>query len=98
MSDAARSTPDVPRHRYNATLANAIEAKWQDRWDADRTFWAPNPTGDLAGGFDEVAQRRKLYVLDMFPYPSGAGQHVGHPNPYNLTYLYHHVKQKKRNT
>ena len=67
MSDPERSTPEIPRFRYNAALANEIEAKWQDRWDADRTFWAPNPTGDLAGGFDEVAQRRKLYVLDMFP-------------------------------
>jgi leucyl-tRNA synthetase len=80
--------PDAPAFRYNARLANEIEAKWQDRWDADRTFWAPNPTGDLADGFAAVADRTKLYVLDMFPYPSGAGLHVGHPLGYIGTDVY----------
>ncbi len=74
--------PDTPAYRYNAALANRIEAKWQDRWDADHTFWAPNPSGPLADGFDAMADRRKLFVLDMFPYPSGAGLHVGHPLGY----------------
>src|SRR5205823_12147499 len=82
MTDPARIAPDAPAYRYNATLASEIEAKWQDRWDAERTFWAPNPSGPLAAGFDAVADRRKLYVLDMFPYPSGAGLHVGHPLGY----------------
>jgi len=38
---------EIPAHRYNAALANAIEAKWHDRWEADRTFYTPNPTGLL---------------------------------------------------
>ena len=82
--DRARAAPlpDAPPFRYNAALANEIEAKWQDRWDAEHTFWAPNPTGALADGFAAVADRRKLFVLDMFPYPSGAGLHVGHPLGY----------------
>ncbi|MEY4360873.1 MAG: Leucine-tRNA ligase, partial [Actinomycetota bacterium] len=68
---------DTPRFRYNAELASRIETKWQDTWEADRTFEAPNPAGPLAEPH-KVADRPKLFVLDMFPYPSGAGLHVGH--------------------
>ncbi|MBK8267161.1 MAG: leucine--tRNA ligase [Planctomycetes bacterium] len=58
----------------------SIEAKWQSYWDATRTFRTPNP-GDQ--GFDP--SKKKYYVLDMFPYPSGAGLHVGHPEGYTAT-------------
>ncbi|MBM3693062.1 MAG: hypothetical protein FJW77_07210, partial [Actinobacteria bacterium] len=68
-----------PRYRYDAALATAIEARWQDYWEDHHTFWAPNPVGPLVEGWAEAAGRPKLYVLDMFPYPSGAGLHVGHP-------------------
>ena len=51
-----------------------IEQKWQQYWEANATF-----TVDVAPG------RPKLYVLDMFPYPSGAGLHVGHPEGYTAT-------------
>ena len=57
-----------------------IEPKWQARWDERRLFHAPNP-GEP--GFDPT--RPKYYVLDMFPYPSGAGLHVGHPEGYTAT-------------
>jgi leucyl-tRNA synthetase len=70
---------DAPRHRYNAALAAEIEATWQERWEQEGTFFAPNPSGHLANGFERVADREKLYILDMFPYPSGTGLHVGHP-------------------
>jgi leucyl-tRNA synthetase len=86
-------TDDTPRHRYDARLANEIERKWQDRWEADHTFWAPNPSGLLSEGFEKVAGRPKLFVLDMFPYPSGAGLHVGHPLGYIGTDVYARFKR-----
>jgi len=84
---------DVPKFRYTAALANEIEAKWQDRWEAERTFWTPNPTGPLSDGFETVAGRSKLFVLDMFPYPSGVGLHVGHPLGYIGTDVYARFKR-----
>ncbi len=76
---------DLPAQRYTADLAHQIEATWQDRWEAEGTFNAPNPVGDLDEGFSEVADRPKLFVLDMFPYPSSQGLHVGHPLGYIAT-------------
>ncbi|MBP2475552.1 leucyl-tRNA synthetase [Crossiella equi] len=67
----------VPAHRYTAAMAGEIERRWQDRWEASGTFHAPNPVGSLAGEGEVPAD--KLFVQDMFPYPSGAGLHVGHP-------------------
>ncbi len=84
---------DVPRFRYDAALANDIEARWQDRWEAEGTYHAPNPSGELSGGFERVAGRPKLYVLDMFPYPSGVGLHVGHPLGYIGTDVYARYKR-----
>jgi leucyl-tRNA synthetase len=73
---------ELPAHRYDAELANQIERKWQDYWEDEGIFYAPNPTGDLSTGWDSVADRPKLFVMDMFPYPSGSGLHVGHPLGY----------------
>ncbi len=73
---------DTPPYRYTAAMAERIELAWQDRWDRDGTFCTPNPRGPLSAGFERVAGRPKLYVNDMFPYPSGAGLHVGHPLGY----------------
>lgn len=60
--------------RYDA---KRIEKKWQDRWEQLQTFVVSNTPRPEATG--------KLYVLDMFPYPSGAGLHVGHPEGYTAT-------------
>ena len=57
-----------------------IEPKWQAIWDERQLFHAPNPDEK---NFDP--DRPKLYILDMFPYPSGAGLHVGHPEGYTAT-------------
>ncbi|MBY6313998.1 leucine--tRNA ligase [Rhodococcus kroppenstedtii] len=82
------SQPDTtaettPGHRYTADLAGSIEARWQKRWADEGTFAAPNPVGDLATDGDLPAD--KLFVQDMFPYPSGSGLHVGHPLGYIAT-------------
>lgn len=74
-------------HRYTAAMAADIEARWQDFWDAEGTYEAPNPAGDLAGD-PVVVARPKKYVMDMFPYPSGTGLHVGHPLGYIATDVY----------
>ena len=57
-----------------------IEKKWQDYWDKHKTF---KTVEDPA-----VPKDRRRYVLDMFPYPSGAGLHVGHPEGYTATDIY----------
>jgi leucyl-tRNA synthetase len=84
---------DTPAHRYTAALAGHIETAWQERWEREGTYFTPNPVGDLSAGFDKVAHLPKLYVLDMFPYPSGAGLHVGHPLGYIGTDVYARYKR-----
>jgi leucyl-tRNA synthetase len=64
---------ESPTHRYGAGLANAIEEKWQERWELEGTYLAPNPTGGLREPNARLASRDPFYVLDMFPYPSGSG-------------------------
>jgi leucyl-tRNA synthetase len=79
---------DQPPFRYDARLANEIEEHWQERWRAAGTFNTPNPCGPLDAGFGRVAGLPKFYIMDMFPYPSGAGLHVGHPLGYIGTDVY----------
>lgn len=81
------ATPDEVPYRYTPSLAAKIEARWQDEWDRRGTFFTPNPTGHLTDGAGRNAEpgRRPFFVMDMFPYPSGAGLHVGHPLGYIAT-------------
>ncbi|HEX7096657.1 MAG TPA: class I tRNA ligase family protein, partial [Acidimicrobiales bacterium] len=83
---------DLPPHRYTADLAGQIELHWQQRWDDERTFEVPNPAGPLADP-ERLGASPKIYVLDMFPYPSGAGLHVGHPLGYIATDVYSRFKR-----
>ena len=61
-----------------------IEKKWQDYWERNKTFKTP-----------DISEKEKLYVLDMFPYPSGAGLHVGHPEGYTATDIYCRFKRMR---
>ena len=78
-------------HRYTAALAGQIEVEWQRRWAEEGASFSPNPSGALSEGFDP--SRPKLYVMDMFPYPSGTGLHVGHPLGYIGTDVYSRYKR-----
>ena len=102
MSDIEKSAqtqsnePAEPSFRYNADLAQGIEEKWQKIWDDEGTFWAANVNGDLRDGKGRNAEGRPSYfAMDMFPYPSGKGLHVGHPLGYLATDVvsrYHRMK------
>ena len=75
--------PDIPPYRYTAALAGRIEAAWQDRWAArGHVPRAPTPSATWPRPTARRCRPTRLYLLDMFPYPSGAGLHVGHPLGY----------------
>lgn len=91
MSTAASSVNSPqdgePTFRYNATLAEEIEIKWQDIWETKGIFNAADPKGGLLdrNGNDSTSYDSSYFVMDMFPFPSGAGLHVGHPLGYIAT-------------
>ena len=62
-----------------------IEKKWQKYWEENKTFKTP----------EDLTNPKKCYVLDMFPYPSGAGLHVGHPEGYTATDIYQQVQKNE---
>jgi len=83
MSETSPSrTSDAPAHRFGPGVVGGqnIELKWQAAWSESGIYRTPNPGED---GFDP--SKPKFFVLDMFPYPSGAGLHVGHPEGYTAT-------------
>ncbi|MHA0289964.1 leucine--tRNA ligase [Mycobacterium sp. C3-094] len=88
MTDAPTGTDDTPRHRYTAELAGEIERSWQQQWAQRGTFNVANPVGELAPADGTPIPADKMFVQDMFPYPSGEGLHVGHPLGYIATDVY----------
>lgn len=88
-AESASASVTAP-YRYTPELAAGIERQWQERWEKEGVFAAPNPAGDLApsDGSADVASRPHAFVMDMFPYPSGAGLHVGHPLGFIATDVY----------
>jgi len=80
-SDDRPTTRDAAAPRYDHT---EVDPRWQQRWDDDGVFRAERRPG-----------REKRYVLDMFPYPSGAGLHVGHPEGYTATDIICRYKKLK---
>jgi leucyl-tRNA synthetase len=96
MSDDTNPTAtsnDAPPHRYTAALAQDVELRWQDWWDEHHTFESPNTSGPLADPELAAVRGEKLFVLDMFPYPSGTGLHVGHPLGFIGTDVYARFKR-----
>src|SRR4029079_3047329 len=69
-------------------LAGRIEHTWQGNWQSWGTFNVPNPVGSLAEPDGGAVPADKMFVQDMFPYPSGEGLHVGHPLGYIATDVY----------
>ena len=71
----------MPYH-YNP---QTIEPKWQQAWAEQGVFRTPDG--------EQLAQKPKYYILDMFPYPSGDGLHVGHPKGYTATDIIARVRR-----
>lgn len=88
--DSKPDIRDAGAHRYTAGMAGQIESHWQTKWHEDQVYRQPNP-GDSA--FEPW--RPRFYCLDMFPYPSGAGLHVGHPEGYTATDIICRYKRMK---
>jgi len=94
MNSEAKSAAMIDTYRYSADIAGQIEMKWQRIWAERGTFEVPNPVGELSDGFGSDANR-KFYVMDMFPYPSGSGLHVGHPLGFIASDVYARFKRMK---
>ncbi|MHB1930744.1 MAG: class I tRNA ligase family protein, partial [Acidimicrobiales bacterium] len=79
-TEPTRPEDDTPPFRYTGALAGEIEGRWQARWAEERTFVVPRTT--------QPGEAGKFFLMDMFPYPSGSGLHVGHPLGYIATDVY----------
>lgn len=82
MSDKPEPRSEAARYDFKV-----IEKKWQDYWEKNKTF---KTTEDPS-----FPKEKRFYVLDMFPYPSGAGLHVGHPEGYTATDIIARYKRMK---
>ncbi len=83
----AEATTRIKLGRYDFT---AIETRWQAYWAEHQTFKVNNP-----GDFGQDGKKPKYYILDMFPYPSGSGLHVGHPLGYCATDIVSRFKRMR---
>ena len=84
-----------PVFRYDAQLAEQIETNWQERWATEHTYRVSNlPSSDQSPA-SGTGNQQKLFVMDMFPYPSGAGLHVGHPLGYIGTDVFARYKRMR---
>ena len=86
------TAPDQPPYRYTAALAARIEPGWQDRWEAEGTFEAPNPSGPWAEP-EKVAGREEVTCWTCSRTRRGVGLHVGHPLGYIATDVYGRFKR-----
>ena len=93
-NDPATATLDAPAYRYTGALAGEIERRWQDTWEQRNTFHAPNPAGPFADP-DAIGGRDPQFILDMFPYPSGTGLHMGHPLGFTATDIFARFKRMR---
>ena len=84
-----------PLFRYDAQLAEQIETTWQERWEANKTYQVANPGDSPESLADSGETPSKLFIMDMFPYPSGSGLHVGHPLGYIGTDVFARYKRMK---
>jgi leucyl-tRNA synthetase len=73
-----QSVPEAFSFLFMHYTPSEIEPRWQNNWESAKVFEVPHDVSKLKG-------QPKFYVLDMFPYPSGAGLHVGHPEGYTAT-------------
>ncbi|MBM4107326.1 MAG: leucine--tRNA ligase [Phycisphaerae bacterium] len=90
MTSHESKPASAPPHRYTARYANELEVRWQGEWESRGTSRVRNP-----GDPDFDPTRPKFYALDMFPYPSGAGLHVGHPEGYIATDIVSRFKRMR---
>ncbi|MDR2748735.1 MAG: leucine--tRNA ligase [Bifidobacteriaceae bacterium] len=80
------SQNEIPKFRYTAELANSIEAKWQKYWSENQTFQVSETVElETVNSKPTKTEKNPYFIMDMFPYPSGAGLHVGHPLGYVAT-------------
>ena len=84
----SNNNKNVLKYRYSALLARHIEQVWQETWSSLGIFNVPNPVGLLSSENNILNLKEKIFIQDMFPYPSGKGLHIGHILGYVTTDAY----------